>query len=79
MTKILEAYEEQSCWNKADAHEKLFVLLGRDRAMPIAIRAWVAERIRLGKNLAGDPQICEALDMAASLERGETHAAAVTR
>ncbi len=76
MTKALEGFDHTSCWNKADSHEKLFVLLGRDRAMPVAIRAWAAERIRLGKNVAGDAQTSEALDLAASLERGETHAAA---
>jgi len=47
----------------------LFVLLGRDKAAPFAIRAWVAERIRLGKNKPDDPQIAEALQCAGIMER----------
>jgi hypothetical protein len=38
----------------------LFVLLSRDAAAPVAIRAWIAERVRLGKNVAGDAQLTEA-------------------
>ncbi len=79
MTKQKELSEPKSCWNKAEMLEKLFVCLGHDMATPTAIRAWAAKRIALGKNVAGDPQITEALDLAASLERGETHATAATR
>ena len=46
----------------------IFVLLGRDAAAPVAIRAWVAERLRLGKNVATDAQIVEALDCAKTME-----------
>ena len=46
----------------------LFVLLGRDKAAPFAIRAWVEERIRLGKNERTDAQITEALACAATME-----------
>jgi hypothetical protein len=46
--------------SKALDDEMTFVLLGRDRAAPVAIRAWIAERIRLGKNQPNDDQIIEA-------------------
>jgi hypothetical protein len=49
-----------SCWNKANDDEMLFVLLGRDVAAPAAVRAWIAERIRLRKNGATDAKIAEA-------------------
>lgn len=55
--------------SKAREDEMTFVLLGRDAAAPIAIRAWVSERIRLGKNYPGDPRIVEALECAESMER----------
>jgi hypothetical protein len=45
-----------------------FVLLGRDAAAPAAIRAWIVERIRLGKNQPGDEQIIEAEECARSME-----------
>ena len=60
MLKILEAQDPDSCWNKAQGTELVFVLLGRDPAAPLAIEAWCKERIRLGKNQKGDPQIEEA-------------------
>jgi hypothetical protein len=58
----------ESCFNKARDNERLFVLIARDAAAPVAIRAWVAERLRLGKNTAADPQIVEALDCARLME-----------
>lgn len=65
-----------SCFNKAQDNERLFVLLARDPAAPVAIRAWIAERLRLGKNTAADEQICEALECAdlMDLERVEVEA-----
>jgi hypothetical protein len=66
--KRLEAAEPASCWNKAKDEELVFVLLGRDRASPVAIRAWCEERIRLGKNQPNDPQIVEALDLIRAME-----------
>lgn len=44
------------------------MLLSRDAAAPVAIRAWVVERLRLGKNAEGDAQIVEALECAATME-----------
>lgn len=57
------------CMAKARPGEMTFVLLGRDAAAPYAIRGWVLERIRLGKNKASDPQIMEALECAVTMER----------
>ena len=46
----------------------IFVLLGRDAAAPVAIRAWVQERIRIGKNKSTDAQIEEAIQCADDME-----------
>jgi len=69
MIKRHEIESTESCLNKARDDERLFVLLARDPAAPIAIRAWVAERIRIGKNVPEDPQIVEAIDYADRMER----------
>lgn len=68
MIKRDEIETESSCFNKARDDERLFVLLARDPAAPVAIRAWVAERCRIGKNTLTDDQIVEALDCAARME-----------
>jgi len=68
MKKHDELNDADSCLNKARDDERIFVLLSRDPAAPEAIRAWVAERVRLGKNTLKDPQIREALDCAARME-----------
>lgn len=70
MLKQHEAADPNSCWNKARDFERVFVLLERDPAAPHAIREWAKERVRLGKNLADDPQIVEALGMAEVMEAG---------
>ncbi len=57
-----------TCLNKASPGEMLFVLLGRDPAAPAAIRAWVQERIRLGKNKPDDTQLLEAAVAACIIE-----------
>jgi hypothetical protein len=62
MRKHEEISDGSSCFNRAKSDEFLFVLLGRDRAAPAAVRAWIEERIRLGKNTPDDPQIIEALN-----------------
>lgn len=74
MIKRDEIEHTESCFNKAHDGERLFVLLARDPAAPVAIRAWVAERLRLGKNKPEDAQICEAIECAAlmDIERKET-------
>lgn len=69
MIKRDEIEYSESCFNKAHADERLFILLARDPAAPATIRAWVTERIRLGKNLIDDEIIIDALDCAARMER----------
>lgn len=69
MIKRDELEYSESCLNKARDDERLFVLLARDPAAPVAIRAWVKERIRLGKNVPDDAQVIEALDCADRMER----------
>jgi hypothetical protein len=68
MIKRNELSNPASCINRAKDHEMIFVLLGRDKAAPVAIRAWVDERIRLGKNEWHDDQIQEALLAAKYME-----------
>lgn len=68
MLKQMENADGRSCWNRALPNEMTFVLLGRDAAAPVAIRAWVAERILLGKNTKDDHQILEALQCAEFME-----------
>jgi hypothetical protein len=60
MRKRDELTDPNSCLNRARADEFLFVLLGRDRAAPVAVRAWIEERIRSGQNTRADAQIVEA-------------------
>lgn len=68
MLKREELTNPESCLNRARDDEHVFVLLGRDPAAPAAIRAWVEERIRLGKNAPGDPQLADAAFAAAEME-----------
>ena len=68
MIKRDELEDTNSCLSKASDSERLFVLLARDPAAPVAIRAWIAERIRLGKNAPGDEQIREAFECANLME-----------
>jgi hypothetical protein len=57
MRKSDELACEHSCLNRANDDETIFVLLGRDPAAPVAVRAWIEERIRLGKNMPNDAKI----------------------
>ena len=68
MRKKDELTREHTCMQHAHADEMVFVLLSRDEAAPVAIRAWVAERLRLGKNVETDGQIVEALTCAYIME-----------
>lgn len=54
--------------SRARDDEWTFVLLGRDAAAPATIRFWVSERLRIGKNVATDPQIKEAIACADAME-----------
>lgn len=69
MLKRKELTDPRSCMSRADDDEMTFVLLGRDLAAPDTIRFWVERRIALGKNKSDDPQIVEALECAAWMER----------
>lgn len=79
MIKRDEIDTESSCLNKARDDERLFVLLARDPAAPVAIRAWVEARLRLGKNTLNDPQIVEALDCAKRMEGERAEVEALRR
>jgi phage protein D len=59
MLKREELADPNSCLNRAKDDELIFVLLGRDTAASVALRAWIEERIRLGKNTREDRQIQE--------------------
>lgn len=67
MTKLEELSNPDSCFNRARYPELIFVLLERDAAAPVAIRAWAEERVRLGKNKPEDRQIREAYECAARM------------
>lgn len=69
MKKINEMQKDDSCFNKANDDEFMFILLGRDKAAPYAIRCWASERIRLGNNKAEDEQIVNALILAQQIEK----------
>ena len=64
MKKLDELNHPNSCLNKATPNELIFVLLGRDPAVPGTIDAWVAERLSLQKNQITDSQIQEAKSLA---------------
>ena len=68
MLKQNELSNPNSCLNKAKDDELIFVLLARDPAAPEAVRAWIKERIRLGKNKPGDAKLIEAAHWAATVE-----------
>jgi hypothetical protein len=68
MKKSEELANPQSCLNRAADDELIFVLLAHDRASAATVRAWVGERLRMGKNVLGDPQIQSALRWAAMVE-----------
>ena len=76
MRKRDELTDPRSCMSRARDDELTFVLLARDRAAPVAVRAWIEERVRLGKNVRNDPQIVEAERWAAEVE-AEQRAATV--
>jgi hypothetical protein len=69
MVKREELSNPNSCMSRAKDDEMTFVLLGRDVAAPMAIRAWIYWRIMLKKNTHDDPQIKDALACAEQMER----------
>lgn len=68
-TKTIVIRDPRSCFNRANADEPIFVLIGRDGCAPAAVRAWIAERVYAGKNAVGDAQILEAHAAADEMER----------
>lgn len=74
MLKKDELTNPNSCINKALPDEMVFVLLGRDKAAPAALRAWIGERLRLGLNLLmSDPQIAGAEADLQDMEQNQTY------
>mgnify|MGYP003579755805 CR=1 FL=1 len=69
MRKKDELSKEHACMQRAHAEEMVFVLLSRDAAAPVAIRAWIAERLRLGQNTETDAQIVDARECAQIMEK----------
>lgn len=69
MLKRDELTQPGTCFQRAGLDEMIFVLLARDPAAPTAIRAWIAERIRLGKNQPNDSQLHEAELCALEMEQ----------
>lgn len=69
MQKQHEVTSADSCMGRALDDEMTFVLLARDAAAPVAIRGWIAERIRLGKSRPGDPEVVEAEAIACTMEQ----------
>lgn len=61
MKKRDELADPNSCMNKADNDEFVFVLRQKDPAIAATIRFWASERVRIGKNKADDPKILGAL------------------
>lgn len=68
MIKAEELSNPESCFNRALENERVFVLLARDAAAPIAIRAWINERLLSGKNQPTDPTIMEAVATAIKMD-----------
>lgn len=75
MRKTDELKTPRSCLNRAGSNEMLFVLRAHDIAAPATIRAWIQERIRLGKNSPNDPELVEAEQCAAAMEQDRARGA----
>jgi hypothetical protein len=69
MRKQFELADQESCLNRAQNNEMLFVLRGHDCCAPETIREWCWKRILRGKNKLEDKQIQEALAAADIMER----------
>lgn len=69
MRKKDEIAIQDSCLNKADDNEWLFVLLGRDPAAADTIRYWALKRIGLGINEETDAKIVQANRLADEIDR----------
>ena len=67
--KQFEQTDPQSCLNRSQNNEMLFILRGHDVCAPETIRDWCARRILRGKNKLEDQQIQEALANARIMEQ----------
>lgn len=72
MTKRENIEDPNSCWNKAECDEEVFVLLARDPAMAGTIRDWIERRIKLGLNERDDPKLVSAEAEAQRIEAKQT-------
>lgn len=68
-TKTIVLRDPRSCFNRCNADEPMFVLIGRDGCAAATIRQWIAERVFAGKNVLSDPQIQEAHACAEEMDR----------
>lgn len=73
MLKCHEATDSNSCWNKAQEGEMVFVLLERDPCAAAAVRSWCAYRIQSGLNTPEDPKIQEAMQWVNIVENTHKH------
>lgn len=69
MIKSEELNDPNSCLNRAEDDEMLFVLRAKDPAAPNVIRFWVQHRYQLGLNCPEDKKVAEALECAAEMSR----------
>ena len=65
MRKKDERENPQSCFNRAEEDDFIFVLLDRDVATPGTIEDWANRRVSMGKNKESDKQIIMARHEAA--------------
>lgn len=69
MIRKEEILNPESCLNRADPDEPLFVLRAHDITAPDVVRFWAQERLRIGKNESHDEQIREAFALAERMEQ----------
>lgn len=65
MIRIDEENMPGSTWNKTDAREPVFVLVGRDRLAPILVRMWVTLARFMGVKAK---KLQEAAELASQME-----------
>lgn len=68
MIKVNELESPNSCLNKANDAEMIFVLRAHDYYAGDTIRYWVSLRVANGKNTPDDPEIIEALACADTMD-----------
>lgn len=68
MKKHEELSDPKSCLSKANYDEPLFILRATDKAAPVAIRAWIEERIASGQNTRSDEKMISAAELATEME-----------